>query len=353
MLRGTALTSLTAIFGSSGDKPEENEAESEKLLNLYRNRAELKKEFAELRGEKFRLQDRIKEHESATARVQQELDHLENLLLDPEWVHNIVTCFQLRGLNLRCQAKLAKFAEQLKSQREQRQQSQLVDDWNELRHEEGAGVEQQIGEQRVQIQMLEDHLQAERHRLATMSGFLRIFRRRSATASLDSIAKNIDAAQENEDYLLAKLEEIENRQPPDTQGLDVATKRIINHMILSFSQQLYLHLNEDDLGEIAKESGEKSAGAINYGSKETCDEILERVKNCVDSLEDASDFADVLQRRARVIAEKAQYRGNDDAVPVSASVSIIYSIDVNGVIRESELNLLGENYWNLSQVLSR
>ena len=353
MLKGTALTSLTAIFGSSGDKPEENESESEKLLNLYWNRAELKKEFAELRGEKFRLQDRIKEHEGATARVQQKLDHLENLLLDPEWVHNIVTYFQLRGLNLRCQAKLAKFAEQLKLQREQRQQSQLVDDWNELRCEEGAGVEQQIGEQRVQIQMLEDHLQAERHRLATMSGFLRIFRRRSATASLDSIAGSIDEAQENEEYLLAKLEEIENRQPPDTQGLDVATKRLINHMILSFSQQLYLHLNEDDLGEIAKESGEKSAGGINYGSKDTCDEILERVKNCVDSLEDASDFADVLQRRAGMIAEKAQYRGNDDAVPVSASVSIIYSIDANGVIRESELNLLGENYWNLSQVLSR
>ena len=353
MLRGTSLTSLTAIFGSSGDKPEENEAESEKLLNLYWNRAELKKEFAELRSEKFRLQDRVKEHEGATARVQQQFDHLENLLLDPEWVHNVVTYFQLRGLNLRCQARLAKFSEQLKQQREQRQQSQIVDDWNELRCEEAAGIEQQVGEQRMQIQMLEDHLQVERHRLATMSGFLRIFRRRSVTAGLDSIAENIHEAQENEEYLLAKLEEIENRQPPDTQGLDVATKRRINHMILSFSQQLYLHLNKDALGDVAKEAGEKSAGAINYGSKVTCDEILERVRNCVDSFEDASDFADVLQRRAKLIAEKAKYRGNDDAVPVSASVSIIYSIDSNGVIRESEVNMLGENYWNLTQTMSR
>ena len=158
------MTSLTAIFGNSGDKPEENEAESEKLLNLYWNRAELKKEFAELRSEKFRLQDRIKEHEGAAARVQQQLDHLENLLLDPEWVHNIVTYFQLRGLNLRCQAKLAKFAEQLKQQREQRLRSRIVDDWNNLRREEVAGIEQQVGEQRMQIQMLEDHLQAERDR---------------------------------------------------------------------------------------------------------------------------------------------------------------------------------------------
>ncbi len=353
MLRGTSLTSLTAIFGSSGDKPEENEAESDKLLNLYWNRAELKKNFAELRSEKFRLQDRIKEHEGATARVQQQLDHLENLLLDPEWVYNIVTYFQLRGLNLRCQAKLAKFAEQLKQQREQREQSQLVDDWNELHREEAAGIEQQVREQRMQIQLLEDHLQAERHRLATMSGFLRLFRRRSVTAGLDGLAENIESAQENEEFLLLKVEEIENRQPPDTQGLDVATKRLINHMILSFSQQLYLHLNEDALGDITKEAGDKSAGAINYGSKDACDDILARVRNCVDSLEGVSDFADVLQRRAKLIAEKARYRGHDDAVPVSASVSIIYLIDANGVIRESEVNMLGQNFWNLTHVLSR
>ena len=38
------MTSLTAIFGRSDEKPQEN---SEKLLQLYWNRAELKKEYAE------------------------------------------------------------------------------------------------------------------------------------------------------------------------------------------------------------------------------------------------------------------------------------------------------------------
>ncbi len=347
------MTSLTAIFGRSSDKPEENEAESEKLLNLYWNRAELKKEFADLRGEKFRLQDRIKEHEGETARVQQQLEHLENLLLDPEWVYNVVTHFQLRGLNLRCQAMLAKFSEHLKQQREQRQHSQLLDDWNDRRNEEAAGIEEQISEQRMQIQTLEGHLQAERHRLATMSGFLKIFRRKSVTVTLDGLAENIHSAQENEEFLLLKLEEIENRQPPDTQGLDVATKRLINLMILSFSQQLCLQLKDDDLGDMAKEAGEKSAGAINYGSNATCNDILERVKKRIASLENWPDFADVLQRRAKLIAEKAKYRGNDDAVPVSASVSTLYSIDANGGVEESAANLLGENYWNLTHVVSR
>jgi hypothetical protein len=327
--------------------------ESEKLLNLYWNRAELKKEFAELRSEKFQLQERVKEHEGATARVQQKLEQLENLLLDPAWVYNTVTYFQLQGLNLKCQAKVAKFAEHLKRQREQRLHSQLLDDWNEHRSEEVVAIELQIGEQRLQAQMLEDRLQAERHRLATMSGIMRIFRGRSLTASLDSIAENIHAAQRNESMLFGELAEIQDRDPPDTQGLDVATKRMINCMILAFAQQQYLALRDDEIASLAKESGEKSVGAINYGGRQACEEILARITDRLDVLAKSSDFAGELQTRAKMIADNARFRDQDDAVPTAASVSVIYEFGSNGSVKESELNLLGENYWNVSSVVSR
>ena len=153
--------------------------------------------------------------------------------------------------------------------------------------------------------------------------------------------------------LLLKLDEIENRLPPDTQGLDVATKRLINFMILAFAQQLYLHFKDDDLAAMAKESGEKSIGAINYGGKSSCDEILARIKKRRASLESAAEFAEILQQRATLIAAKAKFRGNDDAVPVSATVSRVFAIDQSGAIKEHEQNLLGENYWNLSGVVSR
>ncbi len=347
------MTSLTAIFGSSTEKPEENEMESEKLLNLYWNRAELKKEFAELRSEKFELQERVKEHEGATARVQQKLQQLENLLLDPAWVYSTVTYFQLRGLNLKCQLKVAKFAEQLKRQRELRLHSQLVDDWNERRSEEALAVEQQIGEQRLQAQMLEDRLQAERHRLATMSGFMKLFRGRSLMASLDRIAENIHNAQRDERILFGELAEIQDRDPPDTQGLDVATKRMINFMILAFAQQLYLALRENDMASLAKESGEKSVGAINYGGKDSCEEILARITERLDALTATADFADELKKRAKLIADNARFQEQDDAVPTAASVSVVYEFESNGTVKESKLNLLGENYWNVSSVVSR
>jgi chromosome segregation ATPase len=344
------LTSLTAIFGNSQEKPVE---ESEKLLNLYWNRAELKKEFAELRKEQFRLQERIKQHEGAAARVQQKLNHLEQMLLDREHVHNVVAHYQFRALNLRCQSKLEKFAEQLKQQREQRQQNRELTDWNERMAEAARAVTQKIDERRSRIQTLEDKLHAERHRLVTMSGFLKFFRRRSLTTLLDSLAAQIDAARSEEERLVVEFEEIQHRPPPDTQGLDIAAKRLVNFMILAFAQQLYLHYREDGLVSMAKEAAEKSVGAIRYGSKKDCDELLARLQKRADSFDKASNFADILQKRAKLIAEHAKFRSNTDAVPMSRTVSTAYEISESGVARKSDANLLGENYWKLAEILSR
>jgi hypothetical protein len=344
------VTSLTAIFGNSEEKPEQD---SEKLLELYWNRAELKKEFADLRNEKYRLQERIKQQEGATARVHQKLNHLEQLLLDPEWVYNVIVYYQLQHLNRRCESKLAKFAEQLKQQREQKQHGKLLEDWKARCTEEAGEIEAQIGEQRLQVQMLEDRLQAEQHRLVTMSGFMRFFRKRSVTAELDSLAASIDEAQQSEEQLLMRYDEIQNRQPPDTQGLDLATKRTINFMILSFAQQMYLHFTEDGLAGMAKEAGDKSVGAINYGGKKECDRIIERVAKRMQKFQKSSDYADILKQRARLIAEKAIFRSDSDAVPASGSVATVYEITSRGVIKERDANLLGQDFWSLSQIVSR
>ncbi len=344
------MTSLTAIFGRSDEKPQED---SEKLLKLYWNRAELKKEFADLRSEKFRLLELVKEQEGATARVEQKLEHLERLLLDPEWVYNVIIYYQLQHLNRTCEGKLAKFAEQLKQQREKREHRQLLDDWQEQIDARGEAIHKEIGEQRLQAQMLEDRLQAEQHRLITMNGLVRFFRKRSLTASIDELAASIDAAQQREEQLLQDYEELQNQPPPETQGLDVAAKRLINFTILAFAQHLYLHFRKDGLVGLAKEAGDKSVGAINYGGRKDCERIVDMVNKQLGRLEKSRDFADVVRQRSRLIAEKAMFRSDSDAVPVSGSVSTVFVIGKQGAVKEIDANLLGEDYWNLAGIVSR
>jgi hypothetical protein len=343
------LASLTAFFGNSAEKSQD----SEKLLHLYWNRAELKKEFANLRKEQFRLQDKVKQQEGATARIQQKLDHLEELLLDPEWAANVVVFYQLRGLTLRCQSKLAKFAEQLKQQREQRQHNGLLVQWNEERARQSKTVERRLVEQRNGIQQLEDRLETEKSRLMSMSGFLKIFRRRAVTAMLDRLAQDVEAARQAEQELIDGLNEIKARKPPENQGLDLTTKRSINFMILSFAQQLLLYFADDDLAALAKEAGDKSVGAVKYGNRKACGELLKRIQKRSEAMDQGSDFASLLQQRAKMIAEKALFRNDSDAVPVAGTVTTVFDIDGSGRVMQRETNLLGENYWGIAKILSR
>lgn len=73
----------------------------------------------------------------------------------------------------------------------------------------------------------------------------------------------------------------------------------------------------------------------------------------METYDKAKDFADTLQQRAKLLAKHAVFRSNEDAVPTSGSVATVYEITSRGVIKERDANLLDENYWNLSEILSR
>jgi hypothetical protein len=343
------VAGLTGIFKTVPEAPQD----ADKLVDLFRNRAELKKEFAALRNEKYQLQDRIKERQGTIERVQQKLNHLESLLLDPEWVHNVVVFYQLRRLARHCENKVARFAEQLKQQREEKTHGKVLAAWRQQIDKEAEKVERKIGEHRMRLQLLEDQLLAERHKLTTMGGISKMLHGRSQEATVDEIAASIEEAQGEEKTLLLELQRIRNTAAPDPVGLDTAAKRSINFMILSFAQQLYLDFKEDDLAGLAKEASEKSVGAVNYGRRPDCDELLTILAKRREELDQVPDFAGILQKRAKLIAKHAVFRSDDDAVPAPGSVATVYEITANGVVRQSDANLLGENYFAVAKVLSR
>jgi hypothetical protein len=70
-------------------------------------------------------------------------------------------------------------------------------------------------------------------------------------------------------------------------------------------------------------------------------------------MEQSTDFAGVLQQRAKLISESASFRNKTDVVPVAASTTTVFDIDDDGGIREKEANILSDNFWRISKVLSR
>ena len=72
--------------------------EDHRVLALFRNRAELKKAYADLQEETFRLKDLVKQQEGATQRVQEMLNALEERLGVGETAYAALVFYQLRRL---------------------------------------------------------------------------------------------------------------------------------------------------------------------------------------------------------------------------------------------------------------
>src|SRR6516165_9008104 len=92
-----SLTQLTSLVRGR-PAPAPGALEDERVLALFRNRAELKKAYTELQDEVHRLKDRIKQQEGATARVQEMLGSLESRLGLVETAYPALVFYQLRAL---------------------------------------------------------------------------------------------------------------------------------------------------------------------------------------------------------------------------------------------------------------
>lgn len=343
------MAGLTGLF-----KPVQvPEHENDKLVDLFRNRIALKKEFAALRDEKYRLLERIKEHRGSIERVEQKLDHLEALLLDPEWVHDVAVFYQLRRLAADCEALLETFAEKLKRQHEERVGKQTLSQWTRKRESERAAVETRLNESRSVTRSAEESLVAAQRDLDSMSFLSRLLFRKTREEAVRKAAAELEKARDLERELLRELERVEKSDPPPHEGLDVLTKRSVNFLILAFAQQLYLDYIDDDLTNMAKEAQQKSAGAVSYGGRLECERILECLRRRREEAAGRIDSTELLQKRAQLLAESAKFRRDDDAVPVPDSVAMVLKITAGGAVSQIDANLLGENFFGIARYLSR
>lgn len=328
-------------------------AESDKLVELFRNRIELKKEFAALRNEKHQLEDSIKRHLENIVRVEQKLGHLEGLLLDPKWVHNIATFYQLRAVANRCHKQLNKFAEKLKRKREKQQYAEVLAAWQQHRREKLASLEHKLAEHREAMQRLEDELDAARARLANMGAITRWLRGRLAAQDIDAVVARIETGHVLEEEMALELRHVEDMPPPTPNGLDIESKKQINFQILALAQDLFLQYGQNNLIQLVKEASEKTVGAVSYGDKSECDRIMLCIADCARDQERIEDIGERLARRAELIAQRASFRRAEDVVPEPASVATVFDFDVDGGILEIDAAILGHNYFDVSSVLSR
>ena len=315
-------------------------AEDERLVELFRNRAELKKELSALDEERQRLLDRLKLQEGATMRVEEQLAALEQYLGRPEEGYKCLAYFQLRAVWRGAARRLEQFAGELARQQKDRERNQQLAAFERAKRERLDEVGRELAEARV----LADQLQAEQRlaeqQFAGLKGFWNHFRRSRLRESIETRRFRIDAAVTQLTDLGDRQHEIESEPPPLFEGLSVEGRRAVNLAVIAYAEALHERIAAAELADLVRQSTLRRVYEASYGGREECLALMHRAGRLVaeiDGMQD--DLADIKARTERLRAT-ATYRADGETVPQYET------------LQSASLVLL-EEYWDVYKALLR
>ena len=280
------------------------EAEDERVLALFRNRAELKKNYGELQEEIYRLKDRIKQQEGATVRVQEMLTALELRLGVPESAYPTVVFYQLRRLWQSGREVIEQFVGDLVKQQEERERRQHLAEHNRRQFSKREGAEKQL--------------------------------RAAETCAAEAIEK----------------------EPlPEFPGLLVETRRAINLAAIAYAEVLCQRLMKTPLVRLAREATSRREATDEYGTRQECEALMDEIDRGRTLVQSRTNIAQEVKARSDRIKQVARYRNPADTSPMSDSIvdpeTDLLDTQATGVGMTRMPNVLSEDTWDLFRILLR
>lgn len=324
-------------------------AEDERLVALFRNRAELKKELSTLDDDRHRLLDRLKLQEGATMRVEEQVATLEAYLGRPEEGLKCLLYFQLKGLWRIASQRIEKFAGELAEQQKDRERKLQLAEFDRGKRGRLADIDRELVEARV----LADQLQAEQklaeQRLATLGGFWNYFGRRRLEEAIAARAVRIDSALTVVTDLEDGRHAVEAEPPPVFESLSMAGQRAVNLAVIACAEWLYERLAADGLAELSRQTTLRRVYDSSYGTPEQCEALLRKVAQTSGRLADLAVDLVAVKARTDSLRLSAAYRSEGDTIPTQDSIRA--QVAARG--GADAINLLQDEYFDLYRVLLR
>jgi hypothetical protein len=318
------------------------EVDDDRVLHLFKNRAELKKAHSELQNEVQRLRDRIKQQEGATARVQEMLQGLEARLSEPETGYPALVFYQLRELWALGRTLLIQFVTELATQLEERERRAFFAEYNRKQFATRQGVEANLREAELQAAAARDAVALLEQQLAALQRFWHYFKRRAVrqrlqAATLQSMLRvqDLEAARGERDALDAQT-------PPEFAGLSIDARRAINMAAIAYGQVLYERLARTPLMEMARDAaGRREPPREDYGDRARCEATMVEIVRGRGLLQQKTSVTAEVKQRAERLRELAKYRNGNDTVPTPDSLASA----VDGT------KVLTDDLWEIFRVL--
>jgi hypothetical protein len=329
-------------LGWTADK---QDPEGDKLMLLFRNRAELKKSYSGLQDEVQRLKDRIKQQEGATARVQEMLQALEGRLSEPETAYPTLVFYQLRELWALGRTQLMQFVAELAQQQEERERRAFLADYNRRQFDRRQGIdgnlrlaEGRANDARNAVTELEQSIQ-------NLRQFWHYFKRRKLRQQLQQANLHSLLCIQDLDSARAARAALDAEAPPEFAGLSVEARRAINMAAAGYAQILCDRLAPTALLEPARvAAGRREPPREDYGDRARCEHTMAEIQRARIVLQQrGGNLSQEIKQRADRLAGFAKYRTDSDTVPVADSLSA--TVDGSKV--------LNDDMWEIYRALLR
>jgi hypothetical protein len=328
-------------LGGEPPKPK-LQVDDDRILHLFKNRAELKKAHSELQDEVQRLKDRIKQQEGVTARVQEMLQGLEARLATPESGYPALVFYQLRELWNLGRTLLMQCVSELATQLEERERRAFFAEYNRKQFAQRQGVEANLREAELQAAAARDAVAHLEQQLQRLQRFWHYFKRRNVrqrlqAATLQSMlrAQDLEAARAARDALDAE-------PTPEFGGLSIDARRAINMAAIAYGQVLYERLSRTALMEMARDAaGRREPPRDDYGDRARCEATMVEIVRARGLLQQKNSVSAEVKQRSERLRDLAKYRNPEDTVPTADSLSSA----VDGT------KVLADDLWEIFRVL--
>jgi len=318
------------------------DVDDDRVLHLFRNRAELKKAHSTLQDEVQRLKDRIKQQEGATSRVQEMLHGLEARLADPEAGYPALVFYQLRELWNLGRTLLTQFVAELASQLEERERRAYFAEFNRRQFARRQTVEANLREAELQAAAARDAVaQLEQH-LLRLQRFWHYFKRRTVRQQLQAATLQSLLRVQDLDVARAARDALDAEPAPEFTGLSIDARRAINMAAIAYGQVLCERLARTPLMEMAREAaGRREPPREDYGDRARCEHTMIEIVRGRGLLQQKGSVTQEVKLRADRLRDLAKYRKGEDTVPTAESLSS--SVDGTKV--------LSDDLWEIFRVL--
>ncbi len=316
-----------------------------RVMDLFRNRIELKKSFSNALEEIQRLKDRVKQQEGATARVQEMLQDLERRLTQPASGYQSLVFYQLKELWLLGQRLLQQFVSELEAQQMERERRNFFAEFNRRQFSQRQRVESEYLQAEAAAAAARARTTELERRLSGLQRLWHYFRRRALRQELHAAGiqvvlseRALSEARGARDTLAGEL--------PNFSGLSIDSRRAINLAAVAYAQVLRERLTGTGLFEPThRASGRREPAADEYGTRKDCERLMSDIQRARVLLEQRGDVLTEIRTRADALRRLARYRGEGDSVPEPASLAE----DSNG----AATTVLVEDCWEIYRVLLR